>query len=136
MDKKVIEKVARFCVFSGFDHGLSQVISQKAIIRLRRREALSMQNRSEWIKEFKHQAQVADRLGRKKWSDRSESSVDLTSWKAFFNSVDPVEVEAVLLSQILGFSDLEISDALGVSEGTVRYRTGHGLRKLGGFLSY
>ncbi len=47
---------------------------------------------------------------------------------------EPSEVEAVLLSKILGFSDNEIAEGLGVTSGTVRYRIGRGLRHLGGYL--
>ena len=57
--------------------------------------------------------------------------LDLSAWKQFHKEVPDQEMLAVLWSQILGLSDAAISEGLGVTAGTVRYRVGHGLRKLG-----
>jgi hypothetical protein len=59
---------------------------------------------------------------------------DLGVWTSFLATAHPEESEAVLLSHILGFTDVEIATGIGVSEGTVRYRVGRGLRHLGGYV--
>lgn len=56
------------------------------------------------------------------------------AWRTFLTSADAVEIEALVLSRILGFTDDAVADGLGVSVGTVRYRVGRGLRHLGGYL--
>ena len=60
--------------------------------------------------------------------------LDINVWMSFVGQGEPTEVEAVLLSKILGFSDEDIAEGLGVTAGTVRYRIGRGLRHLGGYL--
>lgn len=57
--------------------------------------------------------------------------VDMGPWKEFQKNSTQDELLTVIWSQILGFSDAEISVALGITEGTVRYRLGRALRKLG-----
>lgn len=59
---------------------------------------------------------------------------DLSLWISFQSAGDPKEVEAVLLSKVLGFTDDEIAQGLQVTPGTVRYRVGRGLRQLGGYI--
>ena len=58
--------------------------------------------------------------------------LDLQIWRNFTQRAVAEESEAVLFSRILGFTDSEIAAGLNVSEGTVRYRVGRGLRTLGG----
>lgn len=60
-----------------------------------------------------------------------ENKVDIQIWRNFAQKADGNEIEAVLFSRVLGFRDDEIAAGLGVSEGTVRYRVGRGLRVLG-----
>jgi DNA-binding CsgD family transcriptional regulator len=57
---------------------------------------------------------------------------DLSPWKEFQKSVAEEELLALIWSRILKIKESEISEALGITEGTVRYRVGRGLRKLGG----
>ncbi len=59
-------------------------------------------------------------------------TLDLHAWRSFTSRAEQSECEAVLLSRVLGFSDSEIATGLGVTDGTVRYRVGRGLRVLGG----
>ncbi len=57
--------------------------------------------------------------------------VNLSSWKQFHKEAPDNEMLAVLWSQVLNISDQAISEGLGVTIGTIRYRVGHGLQKLG-----
>lgn len=135
MSAALLDKVARYCIFSGFDSTLTVSVCGKVIKALRRQEALTDAHRPQWIREIRSNVAKAKNLGRELWTDSKVIPSDFVAWKAFFNSTEAVESEAVLLSQILKFTDSEIAWALGVSEGTVRYRTGHGLRKLGGYIA-
>lgn len=62
---------------------------------------------------------------------RWPEDIDLGAWQQFQKDAHEEYVHAVIWSQVLGFEDSSIARGLGVTEGTVRYRTGHGLRLLG-----
>lgn len=57
--------------------------------------------------------------------------IDLGPWKQFQKNSENEEFLAVIWSRILGLSDEDISEGLGVTTGTVRHRVGRGLRVLG-----
>lgn len=52
-------------------------------------------------------------------------------WREFVKDQDPQLYLAIAWSQLLGFTDKDISEGLGVTEGSVRYRVGKGLKLLG-----
>lgn len=56
---------------------------------------------------------------------------DLGPWREFHKHAASEELEAMIWSQILGLPDQDIAQALNLPEGTIRYRVGHALRKLG-----
>lgn len=55
----------------------------------------------------------------------------LEPWREFVKDQDPQLYLAVAWSQLLGFTDKDISEGLGVTEGSIRYRVGKGLKLLG-----
>jgi hypothetical protein len=57
--------------------------------------------------------------------------IDLGPWREFQKNASEDELLTVIWSKILKFSDLEISEGLGITQGTIRYRLGRALRKLG-----
>ncbi len=57
--------------------------------------------------------------------------IKLEPWREFVKDIDPQLYLAVIWSQLLQFSDKDISEGLGVTEGSVRYRVGRGLKVLG-----
>lgn len=57
--------------------------------------------------------------------------LDLGVWMEFQKESELDEFLSVIWSQVLKFSDEEISDGLGLTVGTVRHRVGRGLTKLG-----
>jgi hypothetical protein len=57
--------------------------------------------------------------------------LELGPWKEFQKTAQEDEFLALIWSQILKISDEDISLGLGISVGTLRYRTGRALRKLG-----
>ncbi len=58
--------------------------------------------------------------------------VDLGSWREFQKNATNDELLAVIWSKILNYSEQDISEALGLTTGTVRYRLARAYRKLGG----
>lgn len=57
--------------------------------------------------------------------------VDIGPWREFQKNATHDELLIVIWSKILGISFADISEALGVTEGTLRYRMARALRKLG-----
>ncbi len=60
------------------------------------------------------------------------ADLDLGSWREFQKNATNDELQSVIWSKILNYSDLDISEALGLTVGTVRYRLARAYRKLGG----
>jgi hypothetical protein len=61
--------------------------------------------------------------------------IKMEPWRQFVKDTDPQIYLAVIWSHLLQFNDKDISDGLGVSEGSVRYRVGQGLKILGQIVS-
>lgn len=59
------------------------------------------------------------------------SDLDMGPWKEFQKTAQEDELLAMIWSQILQLSDSDIAMGLGISIGTLRYRTGRALRRLG-----
>lgn len=57
--------------------------------------------------------------------------LDLGPWREFQKLATQDELLAVIWAKVLGISEKNIAQGLGISEGTVRYRLGRALRKLG-----
>lgn len=57
--------------------------------------------------------------------------LDLGPWREFQKLATQDELLAVIWSKVLGLADKDIAQGLGISEGTLRYRLGRALRKLG-----
>jgi hypothetical protein len=141
VEASVIETVAKYFYFFSLDEQITFSASLKALAEIKSNDWLDLKFRSEWIAVLTKWKPRLQYLHKKKWTgfpDEKGISVpknlDINGWNHFVNNADQVEVEAVLLSRILGFSDQEIAQGLAVSQGTVRYRVGRGLRHLGGFL--
>ncbi|MBO9665667.1 MAG: hypothetical protein J7501_02500 [Bdellovibrio sp.] len=57
--------------------------------------------------------------------------VDLGPWREFQKTASEDELLTVIWSKILKVEDDDISAGLGITQGTIRYRLGRALRKLG-----
>lgn len=57
--------------------------------------------------------------------------IDLSAWKEFQKTAPEDELLTLVWSKIVRISDEDISAALGLSQGTVRYRVGRALKKMG-----
>ena len=60
------------------------------------------------------------------------SNLDLGPWREFQKNATNDELLTIIWSKILNYSDQDISEALGLTVGTVRYRLARAYRKLGG----
>lgn len=58
-------------------------------------------------------------------------SLDLGPWREFQKTASEDELLTVIWSKILKIHDDDISAGLGITQGTIRYRMGRALRKLG-----
>lgn len=141
MEASVIETVAKYFYFSCLDEQISFTASLKALTDLKNRGALDKDARSVWIEVLNKWKPRLRSLRGGHWKHKPGESgfsfpadLHIDAWVNFLTSGESSEVEAVLLSKILGFRDDEIAEGLGVTPGTVRYRVGRGLRHLGGFL--
>ena len=61
---------------------------------------------------------------------------DLGPWKEFQKSAQEDEFLCLIWSKLLKISDEDISTGLGVTVGTLRYRVGRALRKLGSLTQF
>lgn len=64
---------------------------------------------------------------------RIPETLDFAPWKEYQKKAPEEELLALVWSKVLNFSDEEISQGLGLTEGTLRFRVGRALRKMGTF---
>lgn len=62
-------------------------------------------------------------------------NVDFGPWREFQKLSTDDELLTTIWSKILRYTDEEISEGLGITQGTIRFRLGRALRKLGGMTS-
>lgn len=137
----VLESVAKYFFFTALDERVSFSASLKVLSELKANNWLENENRARWVEVLTKWKPKLPAIPPKAWSDTPSDKgfvfprgFDLSLWISFQSAADPIEVEAVLLSKVLGFSDSEIATGLKTTEGTVRYRVGRGLRHLGAYV--
>lgn len=141
MDETVIETVAKYFFFTALDERVSFSASLRVLAELKSKDWIGRQHRERWVQTLTKWKDKARTLTPKTWSNVPSDKgfvfprgFDLSLWISFQSAAEPLEVEAVLLSKILGFTDEEIANGLGITAGTVRYRVGRGLRHLGAYV--
>lgn len=137
----VEEAVVKYFFFLCLDEQVSFSASLKVLSELKSANFLDEVHRAQWVQTIHRWKPKLKKIRGRKWSENPETAgfefvaeLELANWVSFMSAAETEEVEAVLLSRVLGFSDEEISQGLGVTEGTVRYRVGRGLRHLGGYI--
>ncbi len=60
---------------------------------------------------------------------------DFATWQKFYRSSSDPEVTAIVLTQILGYSEAAAAEGFNVSAGTMKYRVAKGIRQLGAVLA-
>lgn len=141
MDPAVIETVAKYFFFTALDERLSFAASLRVLAELKNKNWIDVENRHRWVEVLSKWKPRARAFAPRSWSESPADKgfvfppgFDLSLWISFQTAGEPQEVEAVLLSKVLGFTDDEIARGLNVTPGTVRYRLGRGLRHLGGYI--
>ncbi|MGZ3723425.1 MAG: sigma-70 region 4 domain-containing protein [Bdellovibrionales bacterium] len=137
----VADAVVKYFFFLSFDEQISFSASLKVLADLKAGNRLDSDHRSHWVQTLHKWKPKLKKIRGRAWSDSPTvpgfilpKDLEVASWVSFMAAADAELVEAVLLSRVLGFSDEEISQGLDVTEGTVRYRVGRGLRHLGGYI--
>lgn len=137
----VVETAAKYFYFSSLSEQASFAAALKALADLKTNGWLGVEHKSKWIQILSKWRIRLRSLKSKAWIASAKDAgfvlppeLDINVWMTFLGNGEPTEVEAVLLSKILGFSDEDIAAGLQVTVGTVRYRIGRGLRHLGGYL--
>jgi hypothetical protein len=137
VDSSVMRAVSLYFFLSVPDEKKAHTASLMALSKIRRLP--TTKNKSLIIHVLHGLKSKAPKLRVHHWPFKKEEkawvvseALDLQAWWSFTARADQVESEAVLLSRVLGFTDSEIAAGLGVTDGTVRYRVGRGLRVLGG----
>lgn len=141
MSSSLVETVAKYFFFTALDERVSFSASLRVLADLKAKNRLDPKHRDRWVEALSKAKLRLPRTPPRNWSDDSsqrafhmDRQTDLSLWVSFQTSTDPEEVEAVLFSKILGFTDEEIASGLNITVGTVRYRVGRGLRRLGGYV--
>jgi DNA-binding NarL/FixJ family response regulator len=137
----VADRVVKYFYFSCLNEQLSFSASLKVLSELKSRNWLDETHRAQWILLLGKWKRKLKHLPPRVWAENMQHDgivmpreFDIGVWASFLTTGVGSEIEAVLLSHILGFSDAEIAEGLQVTVGTVRYRVGRGLRHLGGYI--
>ena len=140
-DLSVADAVVKYFFFLSLDEQVSFAASLRVLADLKAGNRLDKDHRSHWVQTVHKWKPKLKKMRGRAWNDSPTvpgfslpKDLEVSNWVSFMNTADAEQVEAVLLSRILGFSDFEISRGLDVTEGTVRYRVGRGLRHLGGYI--
>jgi hypothetical protein len=140
VETSVIEVVAKYFYFTGFDKDTSFTSCLKVLSELKANQWIEPKYRGRWIEILSKWKPKEKNLNARLRSQGLGADMKIPKgfnpevWFNFATSSEPSEVEAILLSKMLEFTDEEIAEGLAVTVGTVRYRVGRGLRHLGGYL--
>ena len=141
METSLIDTVAKYFYFLTLDEQLTFAASFRVLGDLKTQGQMSDPFRPRWVGVMRrYRGQLGQFVGRD-WAHATgehgfvlPKGFALTGWSNFLHNGDIHEIESVLFTRILGFSDEDVALGLGVTVGTIRYRTGRGLRSLGGYL--
>lgn len=135
------DAVAKYFFFISFDERLSFSAAIAVLNDLKTHNRLDDEHRAHWVRTLHHWKAKLMHVRPRAWSETPTtpgflmpSEFDVSAWVSYLNSADSDEVEAILFSRLLAFTDEEIAEGLGVTVGTIRYRVGRGLRRLGGYV--
>lgn len=142
MSDSDVKAIVRFFFFTMLDEKRALVASSEALEicnrRLQKNPKLNPQilivNATQIVWE-QHRKLV--QRGRPQYSLESgwrlPEGLDLSPWKEFQKKAPEEELLALVWSKVLNFTDQAISEGLGLTEGTLRFRVGRALRKMGTF---
>lgn len=142
MKEAQIRSVALFFFYTFLDKSLALKATVEAIAlydkRLKKREThgpteplLVYSTYKVWKKYSKKRNIKADDFNISAEGWIIPQGIRLEPWREFVKDADAELYLAVIWSQLLNFTDKDISEGLGITEGSVRYRIGNGLKLLG-----
>lgn len=67
-------------------------------------------------------------------SETIQGPIGLGAWREFQKAIDSEELVVVIYRQILNLTDQQVAACMNITEGTVRYRLGKALPRLGASL--
>lgn len=142
MKEAQIRSVALFFFYAFLDKGLAMKASVEALSlynkRLKKREThgptepLLVYSTYKVWKRYSKKRNIKAKdfeLSAEGWI--LPEGLKMEPWRDLIKNTDPQLYLAVIWSQLLQVSDKDISEGLGVTEGSIRYRVGKGLKLLG-----
>lgn len=138
-----IKSVALFFYFALLDEEMAEKSARQIIEKARQRLKGMRENESIdsliviihetnqlWLKiqDFRHQAKISTHS---KSNFLLPPGTSFGAWRQFHKEASAEDLAAVIWSKVVGAEESKIAQGLGLSEGTVRYRVGKGLRQLG-----
>ena len=144
MSENDVKAIAIFFFFALLDDGKAVEAATEAVEncrRLRSKNPAVRQGAAVVMATFQVWKKVSKRMtrGRPNYSVDSgwllPKTVDMGAWKEFQKSAQEDEFLGLIWSFLLKLPDEDISSGLGISVGTLRYRVGRALRKLGALTS-
>ncbi len=145
MEKVQIRSVASFFFFTLLDSNLAYKATSDAINicnkELKRTDKQILPNSFLIETNYKVWKRYKDVKPKMNWEIRDipnpfdiPEGINLSPWRQFIKDEHTNVSLIVVWSRLLGFSDKDIAEGMGVSTGTVRYRAGKGLKALAGEL--
>lgn len=133
-----VRRIALFYLCTLMDERVALQAAHKTVAYLKAKGASAQNDGPEVIRALRSfLEQHRKQIQRHKQAPASEPSwiasgdVNMRPWVRFQKEAPETEVEAVVLSKVLGFSVSDIARGLNVSIGTIRYRIGKGVTHLG-----
>jgi DNA-directed RNA polymerase specialized sigma24 family protein len=138
MTDEQVRSVALFFLFSSMDEKVAIQSAQKAIAHLKAGDQLTPSAIIRTTKKLYDQYLRSPQRSRATIIPEHAwilpEHVDMTAWAKFQKDAAPEQVVAVIYSKLLGYTDQQVAEGLGLSIGTTRYRVGKGTRQLGSIM--
>ncbi len=135
--------IALFFLLSLLDQKQALAAAHKTIAQLKGMKAGHQTHTRVQIARVLSKAFDAQRkmLSRNRPTEMSDAAIqfpagtDLPTWQKFHRQSSDGEITAVILTQLLGFSEDEAAEGFNVSTGTMKYRVAKGMRQMGAVLA-
>lgn len=131
--------ISRFFYFSLLDEKTVKKASVRVLRRVLRTKGTERSKGSTaadiifwtnwYLKKLKSKAESANTFASDIW--KIPNHINFGAWQEFKKRSNPEEYFIIIWSRLLGYSDNDIADGLGITLGSVSHRMGRGMRSLG-----